>query len=106
VKVVASVTERDAAGTKTTRKPKGVWIRSSDIVALSGDALTQDEAKELAGRWGNGAKDGTAFAAPLRMILKELARRNALKEPWFTWQRNHEGEATIEESKSEEEAVA
>jgi hypothetical protein len=102
MKVVTSITEHNAKpderGKKPTKKPKGVWIRSSDIPQLTGGVLTQDEAKELAAKWGNEAKDGNAYAAPLRQILKDLARRTQLVEPWLSWQKAHEGDANGDES--------
>ncbi len=71
---------------KPTPNAKGIYVRSSDIPALSDGTLDRDAATELARRLGDGAMDRRAYTAPLARLLPELARRRQLHPTLIDWQ--------------------
>lgn len=76
-------------GIQEARKPegirRGIWVKSSDIDAISGGALQGEEATNLARRLGNGVRDGRTYVLPLEALIGELADRNKLHNAFVTW---------------------
>jgi hypothetical protein len=75
---------------------RGIWVRSSDIEAISDGAIQGEEATNLARRLGHGAKNGRAYIAPLDALIGELAERNKLHSRFIAWhdaRRKHLGTA-------------
>jgi len=90
---------------RPSRTLKDFLIKSSDIVKLSGDQLPSDEATKLAKELGNSRKEGVAYVAPLRRIIRALAARNQLHSALFAWykaqQSGDNGEGIAEDIPSE-----
>jgi hypothetical protein len=76
---------------KTPTGKRGTWLKSSDIVALIGADMSEQDKKNLATKLakdlGDGVKISTAWAAPFDRVLEELSLRNQLtSEAQTFWQ--------------------
>lgn len=72
---------------KAPDKKRGVWLKSPDIVTLSGGLILKEDATKLAQRLGLEAmkdgttpRDGLAYIAPLEAIMRELIERHKVSE--------------------------
>ena len=72
---------------KAPDKSRRIWVKSTDIVTLSGDLISREEATRLAERLGKEAskdgvspRDGLPYIAPLDTVMRELSERHKLSE--------------------------
>lgn len=65
---------------KAPDKKRGIWVKSTDINALIGDAKLPESATKLAARLGNNATDGTAYIARLDDVMSQLIAYHCVPE--------------------------
>lgn len=74
---------------KTPAGRKGIWVKSSDLAALTDNRLTGESATKLARLLGDETKISTAWACPFDRVMSELYTSNRLSsDARMFWEAN------------------
>jgi len=70
---------------KTPVGRKGIWLKSSDLTAITDGRMSGEAATELAKRLGGETKISQAYALPFDKAMGDLYQRHMLSEAARSW---------------------
>ena len=81
----AFLIEQGIEPSKAPEGKRGVWLRASDLEALTGGKSGSETPQALIRRLGDGLKVGVAYVAPFEPVMRELAERHLLADAPRIW---------------------
>lgn len=82
---------------------RGVWLRASDVTALTEGKSGSETPQQLVKRLGDGATVGRNLVAPFEPVLRELAERRLLSEETRAWWQAQQRDAAASDADTRED---